>query len=201
MLDTLQRPAGAMARVPTARSSSDQSLLAGWRNGLTVLNLRGNLDAVPLRQAVLQVLGLALPSQACTSTANATHRLVWVGPDDWFIIGPKGQAADIESALRSLLGTQHFALTDVSSGYTVLHLSGRPVRDVLAHGCPLDLHPRVFKPGSSAGSLFFKASVWLWQTEEAPVYEMLVRNSFRGYVWLMLERACLACGVVTRSFT
>jgi sarcosine oxidase subunit gamma len=201
MLDTLQRPVGAMARVPTTRSTAVQSLVAGWRTGLTVLNLRGNLDEVSLRQAVSKVLGLELPSSACTTIANETHRLVWVGPDDWFIIGPKGQAADIETALRSLLGGQHFAVSDVSSGYTVLHLSGLPVRDVLAHGCPLDLHPRVFGPGSSAGSLFFKASVWLWQTEQTPVYEMLVRNSFRGYVWLMLERASQACGLVTRRFS
>ena len=83
----------------------------------------------------------------------------------------------------------------------MLHLSGTPVRDVLAQGCPLDLHPRQFGTGSSAGSLFFKASVWLWQTDEAPVYEMLVRNSFRGYVWLMLERSTPECGLVTRRFT
>ena len=201
MLDSQQHSTRAMARVPTARSTSEQALVVGWRSGLSVLNVRANLHEVPLSQAVLKVLGLELPSQACTSTANETHRLVWVGPDDWFIIGPKGQAAHIESALRTNLPGQHMAITDVSSGYTVLHLSGMAARDVLAHGCPLDLHPRVFGPGASAGSLFFKASIWLWQLETAPVYEMLVRNSFRGYVWLMLERASQACGLVTRRFT
>jgi sarcosine oxidase subunit gamma len=82
----------------------------------------------------------------------------------------------------------------------VLHLSGTPARDVLAQGCPLDLHPRIFKRGASAGSHFFKASVWLWQTDEAPVYELLVRRSFTGYVWLMLERASAECGLITRRF-
>ena len=83
----------------------------------------------------------------------------------------------------------------------MLHLSGRPVREVLAQGCPLDLHPRVFHPGSAAGSVFFKASVWLWQTETTPVYEVLVRNSFQRYVWLMLERCTPECGLVVRRFT
>lgn len=201
MLDSLQRPANAMGRVPTARPSTDQSLLAGWRSGLSILNLRGNADDAAFRDGVARALGLALPTQACTSVASDTLRLVWVGPDDWFVIGPRGQAAALEAGLRQALAGQHVAVTDVSSGYTVLHLSGQPVRDVLAQGCPLDLHPRVFGPGASAGSLFFKASVWLWQTEEAPVYEMLVRSSFRGYVWLMLERATQACGLVTRRFT
>lgn len=201
MLDSLQRPVAHMGRVPTARLSSEQSLLAGWRNGLSIVNLRGNPDGAAFRDGVSLALGLALPTQACTSVTNESLRLVWVGPDDWFVIGPKGEAAAIEARLRQALTGQHFAVTDVSSGYTVLHLSGTPVRDVLAQGSPLDLHPRVFRPGSSAGSLFFKASVWLWQTDEAPVYEVLVRNSFRGYVWLMLERSTPECGLVTRRFT
>ncbi len=83
---------------------------------------------------------------------------------------------------------------------TLLHLSGPRVRELLAQGCPLDLHPRMFKTGQSAGSVFFKASVWLWQTDDAPVYEMLVRNSFRGYVWLMLEQCGEEVGLVKRVF-
>ena len=201
MLDTSQRPVAPMDRVPTTRASTGQSLLAGWRHGQSVLNLRGNPDDTAFREGVSQALGLDLPTQACTTVANDTHRLVWVGPDDWFVIGPKGQAGAIEAALREALAGQHMAVTDVSSGYTVLHLSGTPVRDVLAQGCPLDLHPRVFGPGASAGSVFFKASVWLWQADDAPVYEVLVRSSFRGYVWLMLERCTQECGLVTRRFT
>lgn len=200
MLDTSQRPASAMGRVPTARASTEQSLLAGWRHGLSILNLRGNPDDAAFRDGVSQALGLALPTQACTTVASDALRLVWVGPDDWFVIGPKGEAATIEARLRQALAGQHFAVSDVSSGYTVLHLSGQPVREVLAQGCPLDLHPKVFGPGSAAGSVFFKASVWLWQTEDAPVYEVLVRSSFRGYVWLMLERCTPECGLVTRRF-
>jgi sarcosine oxidase subunit gamma len=82
----------------------------------------------------------------------------------------------------------------------LLHLSGPPVRDVLAQGCPLDLHARVFKPGMSAGSHYFKASIRLWQCSEAPTYELLVRRSFMGYVWLMLERSTQECGLLARAF-
>ncbi len=192
MLDTQLRSA--------ARASTELSLLAGWRQGLSVLNLRGNAGDEAFRNGVARALGLSLPTQACTTVVNDSVRLVWVGPDDWFVIGPKGDAAALEQRLREALSGQHFAVTDVSSGYTVLHLSGAPVRDVLAQGCPLDLHPSVFKAGSAAGSVFFKASVWIWQTEDAPVYEVLVRNSFRGYVWLMLERCTAECGLVIRRF-
>lgn len=206
MLEPLQRTAlpGSVlsgSRSPAATTGfSERALLAGWRTGLAIVNLRGNADDPAFRAAVSQALQLELPVQPCSSVANALHRLVWVGPDDWFVIGPKGQASAIESQLRTALAGMHHAVTDVSGGYTVLHLSGKPVREVLTQGCPLDLHPRVFRPGSSAGSLFFKASIWLWQTDEAPTYEVLVRSSFMGYFWLMLERSTQECGLVTRRF-
>jgi len=201
MLEPLQRTALAGARVPTAtRAISEQALLAGWRTGLAIVNLRGNSDDPAFRAAVSRALQLELPVQPCSSVADAVHRLVWVGPDDWFVIGPKGHAAAIEAQLRTELAGLHHAVIDVSGGYTVLHLSGTPVREVLAQGCPLDLHPRVFGPGSSAGSLFFKTAIWLWQTDAAPIYEVLVRSSFRGYFWLMLERSTQECGLVIRRF-
>lgn len=201
MLESLQRSALPGSRSPAATTAlSGRALLAGWRTGLSIVNLRGDAEDPAFRAAVSQTLNLELPVQPCSSVADAVHRLVWVGPDDWFVIGPKGQASAIESRLRTALAGVHHALTDVSGGYSVLHLSGTPVREVLAQGCPLDLHPRAFGPGSSAGSLFFKTSIWLWQTDEAPTYEVLVRSSFMGYFWLMLERSTQECGMVTRRF-
>lgn len=201
MLEPLQRTMLPSGRAPMATNAlSDRALLAGWRLGLAIVNLRGNAEDPAFRAAVSRALKLALPVQPCSSVADSVHRLVWVGPDDWFVVGPKGQASAIEEKLRAELAGMHHAVTDVSGGYTVLHLSGSPVREVLAQGCPLDLHPRVFRPGSSAGSLFFKASIWLWQTDDAPTYELLVRSSFMGYFWLMLERSTQECGLVTRRF-
>lgn len=201
MLEPLQRTVLPGGDAPAATTDlSERALLAGWRNGLSILNLRGNADDPAFRSAVSQVLSLELPLQPCSSVADADHRLVWVGPDDWFVIGPRKQASGIESRLREALTGMHSAVTDVSGGYTVLHLSGNPVREVLAQGCPLDLHPRAFGPGSSAGSVFFKTSIWLWQTDMAPTYEVLVRRSFMGYFWLMLERSTQECGLVTRRF-
>jgi sarcosine oxidase subunit gamma len=201
MHKVLQRTASAGVGFQSAATAvSDRALLAGWKEGMAIVNLRGNADDPAFCAAATRALGLALPLQPCTSVSNAIHRAVWAGPDDWFVIGPKGQADAIVAQLRTALAGLHHAVTDVSSGYTVLHLGGAPVRDVLAQGCPLDLHPRVFKPCASAGTHFFKASIWLWQPDETPTYEVLVRRSFMGYVWLMLERSTQECGLVTRRF-
>jgi len=184
-----------MREIAEREASATESLVAGWRADLSIVNLRGNAEETAFREGAASAMGVALPLKPCTISENGLVRVVWVGPDDWFIVGPSGQAEAIALRLREALSGIHHAVTDVSSGYTVLHLSGRPVRDVLAQGCPLDLHPRAFERGACAGSHFFKASIWLWQTDEAPVYELLVVRSYMDYVWLMLERACAECGL------
>jgi sarcosine oxidase subunit gamma len=200
MLEVLQRKAKPGSRPVASSAPVSKGLIAGWREGLAIINLRGNAEDAAFREAAAKALGVALPLQACTTTESSGVRVAWAGPDDWFIVGPKGGAGALATKLRDALAGLHHAVTDVSSGYTVLHLSGSPVREVLAQGCPLDLHPRVFASGACAGSHFFKASVWLWQTDDAPTYELLARRSFMGYVWLMLERASAECGLITRRF-
>ena len=200
MSRTWLRISGDTSRTPSGSAfASEPALVAGWRDGLAIVNLRGNAEDSAFRTAASRALGLELPVLACTTSTGATHRVVWAGPDDWFVIGPEGQADALVLQLRTALAGIHHAVTDVSSGYTVPHLSGAPVREVLAQGCPLDLHPRVFKSGDSAGSHFFRASIWLWQAGEAPTFEVLVRRSFMGYCWLMLERSTQECGLVTRG--
>lgn len=201
MLEPLQcsAPRGSGLHAAAAESTH-QALVAGWRHGLTVVNLRGNASDVAFCAAASTALGVPLPVRACTSTANAAYKVVWAGPDDWFVIAPKTHSDALTSRLRAALAGMHHAVTDVSSGYTLLQMGGGSARDVLAQGCPLDLHPRVFKPDMCVGSHFFKASVWVWQSDESPTFELLVRRSFMGYFWLMLEQCTQECGLVTRRF-
>lgn len=164
-------------------------VVARWCEGLAIINLRGRPDDEAFLQAARAALGTALPTDAGRTVRSATVRIVWAGPDDWFVLGPAGDADTLATRLRDAVGGLHAAVTDVGSGYAVLRLAGAPVRDVLAQGCPLDLHPRAFGDTQAAGTHFFKASVWLWRGHGDNSLELLVRSSFRGYVALMLERA------------
>lgn len=187
----------------TATYHGHGPLRAHWREGLAIVNLRGDPTDARFREAVRAALGIALPEGPGGITAGSGANnggggpwIVEAGPDDWFVIGPPGQSDALGGALRAALAGLHSAVTDVSSGYTVLRLSGPPVRDVLAQGCPLDLHAHAFAAGRCAGTHFFKASVWLWRTLDGEGFELLVRRSFVGYVRLMLERCTLECGLV-----
>lgn len=181
-------------------ASAPVSLQAAWRESLAVVNLRGRPDDGPFVDAAASALGLALPTQPCTTVTRAGLRILWAGPDDWFVIGPAGSQQAVCDGLRQATQGLHAAVTDVSSGYTVLRLDGPAERDVLAQGCPLDLHPRAFGPGHCAGSHFFKASVWLWRTDGDAGFELLVRRSFRGYVDELLDRATREGGITRSRF-
>lgn len=108
-----------------------------------------------------------------------------MGPDEWLIYSTRDMGADLERLLRASLHGQHHAVVDVSSGYTVIDIAGSTVRDVLASGCPLDLHRRVFGDGQCAQTHFFKAGITLCRTGDDR-FRVIVRRSFAEYCALML---------------
>ena len=184
-----------------------------WQTSLTVLSLRG--EGTEIAAGVQRALGVELPLNPNTTNPNTPNpnttnpnttnpnpphahgdvRLVWVSPDDFFVLAPPAQAPRLEAALRDALAGQHCAVTDVSSGYHLLSLAGTAARSMLAQGCPLDLDPRSFGLGQCAGSHFFKASLWLWLASDEPRFELLVRRSFAPYVDNLLSKASLDCDV------
>ena len=73
---------------------------------------------------------------------------------------------------------------DQSHGRAVLRLAGARARDVLAKGCRLDLHPRVFVPGMCAQTVIAQIGVLLHQRDEIPTYDLYV---LAGYALDFLE--------------
>jgi sarcosine oxidase subunit gamma len=114
-------------------------------------------------------MGDALPIAPNTLTDVEGNTMYWLGPDEWLIVTPDDRRAAIERQLRDGLAKLHVAVTDVSGGQTALHLHGRHVRDVLAKGCPIDFHPRVFGIGQCAQSHLGKAPILIGQIERAAV--------------------------------
>lgn len=107
---------------------------------------------------------------------------VWLGPDEWLLTGPSEAPWDFEARIRAAVDG---AVTDVSAARITLRLTGDRVRDLLAKGCAIDLHPRVFGRGASAQSTLGRAGVILLALGDG--YLVLVRSSFAGYLadWLL----------------
>jgi sarcosine oxidase subunit gamma len=185
--------------MPTPASGPFKAPLLAGQDDKAVINLRGDAQDDAFVHAVQQALGLPLPVAACSTVATTQIRIVWVGPNDWFVVGPHGQQTEIENRLRAALAGQHCAITDVSSGYFLVTLAGAQVCEVLAQACPIDFHPAVFKPGRAIGTNFFKIGIYVWQRDEFPTFEMLVRRSFIDHFWQLIDHCALDFGWTARQ--
>ncbi|MGH6906102.1 MAG: sarcosine oxidase subunit gamma, partial [Geminicoccaceae bacterium] len=165
----------------------------GERLGLGKIDLRGDPHDRAFMAAVGRVLDLLLPGEACTSASQAQIAALWLGPDQWLLTCPAPEVAHLVSSLREALPDIHAAITDGTDGRVSFRLAGPSARDVLAKGCPLDLHPRAFPVGSCAQSLLAKAAVLIHlqddERERGPSFDLYVARSFAHYLWLWLEDA------------
>ena len=132
--------------------------------------------------------GVDLPTAANTWMPAGTGRAVWLGPDEWLLSSTTEAPEDLEARVRAAVLPLGGSATDVSAQRIGLRLTGARVRDVLAKGCSIDLHPRVFGRGSSAQTTLGQAGVVLLALSDAgDDYLLLVRSSFAGYLadWLL----------------
>ena len=152
---------------------------------LTQVDIR--LDAADpfARTAVESVVG-SLPLEPNTVHGDADGAVLWLGPDEWLLVGPPDGAAALEGQIRAALGdaSPAVAIVDVSANRTTLELSGARARELLEFGCSIDLDPRAFGPGRCAQTLLARAQVILWHVAARPDprYRLFVRPSFATYV-------------------
>ena len=160
------------------------------------LNLRGDPGDVGFTSAAAAVLGFALPTEPNTVAAKGALLALWLGPDEWLVMTPPTTQTRLFDSLEAAFHGMHVAVTDVTGGQTVITLSGPRARDVLSKGCPLDLHPAVFKPADCALTLVAKANVTIRCVDDSPSFELIVRRSFAEYTALWLHDAALEYGAV-----
>jgi sarcosine oxidase subunit gamma len=158
------------------------------------INLRGNPDDAVFLAMVQRCIGTPLPTQPNTVSASASVTALWLGPDEWLLITPAGAEYQYLAALSTALEGLRFAATNITDGQTIIHLYGGRAIDVLRKGCSLDLHPRVFKPGSCAQTLIAKAGVLIRYVDQAPSFDLIVRRSFAEYLALWLKDAATEYG-------
>ncbi|WP_055535326.1 sarcosine oxidase subunit gamma [Streptomyces graminilatus] len=179
---------GAAGRLAAATRASGGAVRLAELPFLTQLDVR--LDAKgAAADAVGLALGLPLPLAPNTVVRAGELVALWLGPDEWLIVGPPGRERELEGRIREAAGEeQPVSVTDVSAQRTTLLVTGPLARDLLAHGCPLDLHPRAFGPGHCAQTTLGRTQVVLVARDEPRAgFWVLVRSSFAGYLtdWLL----------------
>jgi len=137
---------------------------------------RGAADAF---SSALAGMGLSAPPPGEVRSAGGLD-LLWLQPDTYMLVLPCGT----RRALDAL--TPHAALVEQSDGRSAFTLSGPHARDVLAKGCRLDFHPRVFGPGRVTASSFAHVTAVIQQTAADPAFRIIVFSSFAQHIaeWL-----------------
>jgi sarcosine oxidase subunit gamma len=121
------------------------------------------LAALRERTQVLKALaarrGLTFPAAGRIAVGRDTLVLC-VRPERWLLLtAPASPCAALASWRGACEGCA--AAIEHSSALTALHLSGPAVREVLARGCRVDLHPDAFAPGCAAATHMAQVSVVL----------------------------------------
>jgi len=188
---------GLAARAAAARAGA--GIVLGERAHRCQIDLRGDAADPALAQAVAEAAGLTLPIEPNTVAEAGALAALWLGPDEWLIVGPPGREAELAPRLRGALGRVHAAVTDVSEARTTIAVAGPRARDLLAKGTPLDLHPRVFGPRACAQTGLAKVNVILRRTDDRPTFEIYLPKSFADHVWTWLEAAAEEYGVAVAA--
>jgi len=155
------------------------------------INLRGKAEHTGFIAGVLKVLGVEAPTAANTVIEAGENRIYWLAPDEWLIVTPAGQQEQRRQDLQAALKAVFSSVVDNSSGLTMIHVTGEHAAALLATDCPLDLHPREFKPGQCAQTRLAKAGMIISPLTDESGFEIIIRRSFADYLLLWLQDAAV----------
>lgn len=184
-------------RLPPRRRDGIRAEVVLKENAFQVhINLRGDPEDGNFLKTIEDSTGLALPLQPNTITRKHDLVIAWLGPNEWLLVATPESGQVIKAQLESELSRVHFSLNDLSGGQTIISVSGARSLDVLAKGCTLDLHPRVFGPNQCAQSHLAKSLVLIIpRASNLSAYDVVVRRSFADYLWRWLVKAGSEFGI------
>ena len=151
--------------LPGRHGAGTAGLLIEERTDLSfasVIAKRGKRDQ--LVSAVETAYGVALPKGPRRVTRGSVT-FAGTGPDQWIASAEGPEAQNFAARVRGRIGL-FAAVSDQTDARLVLRLSGPKVREVLAKGVPLDLHPKAFKPGDVATTLVAYIGVQIDRIDE-----------------------------------
>ena len=160
-----------------------------WANEMPLfgyISLRGNALQPAFIDAVHGVLGIHLPTQACTTqTFSNGAEILWISPDEWLICCPREQLTNLELLLKVALTKPNSQVVNNSGGFTTVILQGKHAIDLLQHCTVYDIHS--LKMNHVVGTTFGKMSCFIMRQNDG--YKLVFRRSFADYIWTFLVRA------------
>lgn len=179
--------ADPFARDPIAARAADLASIAERTSDEVSASHEPFLAQVSLRldPALADRAPFPLPLEPNTTWEDGPRAALWLGPDEWLVLGPPHAGSEIAAGLETALADVHRSIVDLSANRVAIELGGPGRFDLLSKGCPIDLHPLAWTAGMCAQTLVARAQVILH--ERADTTGLLVRTSFADYLvdWLL----------------
>ena len=138
--------------------------------------------------ALATAFGIALPREPCRASTKGARAALWLGPDEWLLIAPDGEAAVLAAWMAEALGQEPASIVEVSDRNIAIEVTGARAGEAINAFNALDLHIDAFPVGMCTRTLFGKAEIVLWRTAAA-TFRVEVWRSFAPYVLGCLEEA------------
>lgn len=137
--------------------------------------------------AMAQALGLSWPI-GVGPVASGRADVICLSPADWLVIAVDPAATPWLPRLESVLVGTTFRATDVSQSHVRIEIGGTEVRDLLAKGCALDLHPPLFPAGTATRTRFAGVAVVVRCTGDS-TFELILTQSYADFLMAWLADA------------
>jgi sarcosine oxidase subunit gamma len=121
-----------------------------------------------------------LPLEPNTAFDDGHRAALWLGPDEWLILGRPEDERAITEELDAAFDGAHRSVVDVSANRVAIELTGADRFELLSCVCTIDLDPSAWRPGRCAQTLVGRAPVILQERDATT--GILVRPSFGDYV-------------------
>ncbi len=136
-----------------------------------------------------RAFGCDLPLDACRAEQVGERAALWLGPDEWLLLGLDAAVpADLFGLIDAALGRLPHSLVDVSHRQIGIEVAGPGAARLVNAGCPLDLDPRAFPIGMSTRTVLAKAEITLWR-QTGDRFRIEVARSFAPYGLAFLKNA------------
>jgi sarcosine oxidase subunit gamma len=138
--------------------------------------------------AIGRAFAVALPRQPCRAATSGARSALWLGPDEWLLIAPAGEAGPLTSAMTAALAGEPASIVDISSRQIGIDIAGEWAAEAINAFNALDLDLPAFPAGMCTRTLFGKAEIVLWRTA-ADRFRIEIWRSFAPYVRGCLDEA------------
>lgn len=169
------------------RDTANPGVVLTERHGLYLVQVTAFAGPVA-RNAIAAMAGVTLDERPNRASGSGDTQALWLGPERWLIVGPASRTPSLGAALAQGLGADQAAIVELDHARTVIRVSGRSARDVLAKGCVIDLHARSFVPGQTAQTALFHVNS-LIHCVAADTFDLYVTRSHGQSFWEALTDA------------